>query len=250
MSVVRRVSLEIREEVAVLTLDDPGKRNAIGVQMAREIMEACAQIDDGPCGAVVVRGAAGYFCSGADRALLETVAAAPELDGSALLDEVYAAFTSVGALRVPVIAAVRGGAVGAGLNLALAADVRIVADAAVLSSGFRQRGIHQGGGQGYLLATLAGPEVATAMIVLGEPVSGQRARDLGLAWDALPDDLVEPRALELARTAAADPELSRAMIASIRGSRAGAWQARVAEERKGQLWSLRRLAGAQQREGT
>jgi enoyl-CoA hydratase len=166
------------------------------------------------------------------------------------LEDVYAAFTRVGAMRVPVIAAVRGGAVGAGLNLALAADVRIVADGAVLSSGFRQRGIHQGGGQGYLLASLAGPEVATAMIVLGEQVSGQRARDLGIAWEALPDDLVEPRAVELARTAAADPELSRAMMASIRDDRAAAWEAKVAEERKGQLWSLRRPAGARQSDGT
>jgi enoyl-CoA hydratase len=239
----RHASVEITGEVAVLTLTNPGKRNAIGLQMAREIVEACATIDDGDCGAVVVRGAGGYFCSGADRSLLRTVATTPsERDGMVLLDEVYQSFTRIGALQVPVIAAVRGGAVGAGLNLALAADIRIVAEDAVLSSGFRQLGIHQGGGHGHLVTTLAGPEVAAAMIVFGESITGQRAREIGLAWQAVPDDQVEARALELAAIAASDAPLSRRMIASIRSSRARAWRARVAEEGRGQIWSLRRTA--------
>lgn len=238
-----RATVAILGDVAVLTLNDPAKRNAIGSDMAREIVKACEAIDDSGCGAAVVQGAGGYFCSGADRALLDAVSAAPvEADGSPLLDEVYRTFSRVGSLRVPVIAAVRGGAVGAGLNLALAADLRIVAEGATLSSGFRQRGIHQGGGQSYLLSALAGPEVATAMIVFGQPVTGQRARDMGLAWEAVPDELVEPRAMELARAAAADAPLSSRMIASIRGSRARAWRASLAEERRAQIWSLRRTA--------
>jgi enoyl-CoA hydratase len=236
------VSLTIEGGVAVLTLDDAGKRNAIGTEMARAIVDACDAIDASACGAALVRGAGGYFCAGADRALLAAVSAAPTPeDGSRMLDAVYAAFTRVGAMRMPVVAAIRGGAVGAGLNLALAADARIIADTATLVSGFLPLRIHQGGGQSYLLGSLAGREAASAMIVFGEPVTGTRARELGLAWEAVPDAEVDPRAMELARSAASDPELARQMIATVRGSRTADWAAKLDEERERQLWSLRRL---------
>jgi enoyl-CoA hydratase len=98
-----------------------------------------------------------------------------------------------------VIAAIRGGAVGAGLNLALATDIRIVATSARLLSGFLRVGVHSGGGHFQLLDRLIGPERAAAMALLGLEVDGTQAAAWGLALQAVPDGDVEPRAHELAR---------------------------------------------------
>ena len=92
----------------------------------------------------------------------------------------------------------RGAAVGAGLNLALATDLRIVSRTARLLPGFAQIGIHPGGGHFTLLNRVAGREAAAALGLFGEEVDGDRAVALGLAWAAYDDGDVQDRALALA----------------------------------------------------
>jgi enoyl-CoA hydratase len=146
-------------------------------------------------------------------------------------------------MTVPTIAAIRGAAVGAGLNLALSTDLRIVAKDAVLRSGFLPIGLHPGGGHFTLVGRQAGREAAVAMGIFSQPVTGERAVQLGLAWEALPEAEVEARALELARLVASDPELSRAAVASFRAQdipgRAEVARG-LAVERAPQMWSLLR----------
>src|SRR5207249_9322010 len=138
-------------------------------------------------------------------------------------------------------AAVRGAAVGAGLNLALAADLRIVARDARLISGFARIGVHPGGGHFGLLTRAAGRQAAAAMGLFGCEVSGDRAVSLGLAWQAVDDAEVDAVAFDLARRAAADPPLAREMVASLRRQDGWpSWDAGVAIERAPQLWSFRR----------
>src|SRR5699024_5124420 len=91
------------------------------------------------------------------------------------LETVYAAFTTVGEIGLPTVAAVRGAAVGAGINLALATDLRVVSRTARLLPGFDRIGIHPGGGHLSLLHRVAGREVAAGMGLFGEEVSGERA---------------------------------------------------------------------------
>jgi enoyl-CoA hydratase len=148
----------------------------------------------------------------------------------------------VAELRMPTVAAVRGAAVGAGLNLALAADVRIVAEDARLASGFVQIGLHPGGGHFTLLARLVGAEAAAALGVFGEAVDGRRAREIGLAWETVPDAEVEERAVALATAAASDPPLARAAAASLRDATRTALPlgAALRAERAAQMWSMRR----------
>jgi enoyl-CoA hydratase len=144
---------------------------------------------------------------------------------------------------MPTIAAVRGAAVGAGINLMLAADLRIVAEDARLISGFLRIGLHPGGGHFGLLAGRAGAEAAAAAGIFGEEISGLRAVQLGLAWEALPSERVEERAAELALRAAHDPQLARKATASLRtelGPPRLPWAAALEVERGAQLWSLRR----------
>lgn len=239
------VEVEIVDGVAVLSLQAPERRNALRPQTAWELVQACETIDaDDAVGAVVVRGEGGYFCAGADRAVLSGAGADPaEEHAFAEMGVVYQAFVRVGQLAPPTIAAVRGGAVGAGVNLALATDVRIVAHEARLISGFLRIGLHPGGGHFTLLGRSVGHEAAAAMSVFGEEVSGARAAELGLAWESVDDEAVEDRALELARRAAADPPLARATTRSLRlqlGPPAVPWAVALESERAQQMWSLRR----------
>lgn len=240
------VKVEVDGQVAVLSLWAPGRRNALTQAMAIALAEACEEIDGNTdVGAVVVRGEGGYFCAGAHRETLAAAGADPTKEPNfTILGQVYRSFARVGQLSVPVVAALRGGAVGAGVNLALACDLRIVADEARIIPGFMRIGLHPGGGF-FVLAgrSSAGRETTAAMGLFGEELDGRRAAEVGLAWQSLPDGEVEARALELARRAGADPDLSRKATASFRnelGPPMATWPLALEAERSAQMWSLRR----------
>lgn len=241
------VRLDVDAGTAIITLGAPERRNALTASMASELVAVCEQVDgDASIGAVVVCGDGGYFCAGAHRALLRAAGADPWSDATVRgLSAVYDAFTRVAALKVPSVAAVRGGAVGAGMNLALASDLRIVAGDAILSSGFLRLGIHPGGGHFGLLARVAPRDAVAALGLFGADLDGCQAAALGLAWEAVADDRVEARALELASAAARDPELARRAKSSFRVELdAAGWTpvAGVEMERMAQLWSLGRAS--------
>jgi len=244
-AVAGEVGFEREDGVAVLTLQAPERRNALTAEMAADLVAACDEADaDDEVGAVVVRGEAGFFCAGGDRSTLAAAGrdpAAPEtFEG---LGAVYRSFERVGELDPPSVAAVRGGAVGAGLNLALATDLRVMARDALLISGFLPIGLHPGGGHGALLGRTGSREAAAALALFGERIDGERAAALGLAWVAVDDDDVEGTALELAGRAAADPELARRTARSLRselGPPALPWSAGLELERASQMWSMRR----------
>ena len=241
------IDFEVSDGVAFITLNAPATRNALNNELADQIVAACDAADRDPAvGAAVIGGAGDTFCSGADRGHLADVGHDPTEDRRyASLSGIYRAFTRVGQLEVPVIAAVCGAAVGAGINLMLAADLRIVAEDARLISGFLRIGLHPGGGHFGLLAGRAGAETAAAAGLFGEEISGLRAVQLGLAWEALPAGQVADRAAELARRPARDPALARKATASLRlelGPPRLPWAAALEVERGAQLWSLRRRA--------
>lgn len=245
MNTTAEVNLERADGVATLILDAPDRRNALTLSMARELAAACDEIDaDASVGAVVVRGSGGYFCAGGDRQTLAEAGrdpAAPEAwEG---IGDVYRSFARVGELEPPTIAAIRGGAVGAGVNLAFATDLRVVANDAKIISGFLPIGLHPGGGHGVLLGRTGIREAAAAMALFGERIDGARAAELGLAWAAVEDDEVEAKAAELAAAPAADPELARRVAKSLRaqlGPPALPWPVALDMERASQMWSMRR----------
>jgi enoyl-CoA hydratase len=236
------VRVEISEGVATITLNAPARRNALTRSLAVELIGACESVDRDPSvGAVVVAGEGPAFCAGADLALLRTAARGLNDDDFRV---VYGSFARVGTLEVPTIAAVAGSAVGAGLNLALATDVRIVATDASLIPGFQRLGLHPGGGHFVLLARLAGAEAAAAIGLFGAGIDGARAVELGLAWEALPAAQVLPRAQELASRVARDPVLARRMASSFRaevGPPAVSRRDALEAEAVAQWWSLQRV---------
>jgi enoyl-CoA hydratase len=133
--------------------------------------------------------------------------------------------------------------VGAGINLAFATDLRVVAEDARLMAGFLRIGLHPGGGFFVLSGRTAGRETTAALGLFGDEISGRRAADLGIAWETLPDGEVEARARELAARAGADPDLARRAARSFRselGPPAAPWGLALDAERAAQMWSLRR----------
>jgi enoyl-CoA hydratase len=240
------ITLDVRDHCAILTVDSPETRNGLTPAMGRQMVALCDEIDASPELAVtVVRGAGGTFCSGADRGTLN--APRGQADDAQYKDigVVYQAFARVGQLQTATIAAVRGAAVGAGLNLMLASDLRVVATDARIIAGFLRIGIHPGGGFFTLANRQGGREATAALGLFGEEIDGRRAAELGLAWTHVPDEEVEPTAFGMAERVTADPELTRAAVRSFRvetGPPAVAWDVALGYERPTQMWSLQRRA--------
>lgn len=237
------IRLDVADGVARLTLDGPETRNALDAAAAAELVAACDRIDRDPAvGVAVLTGAGGAFCSGADTRALDALRTARPDAVYEGLDELYLAFRRVGELSVPTVAAVDGPAVGAGVNLALAADLRIVTDRARFVSGFARIGLHPGGGHLHLLARASSAGVAAAAGVFARPVSAEQAVACGLAWALVPTDQLHEEIANLTAHLAADPALARALAQSLRRTVAdtAAWDRAVEIERARQMWSLSR----------
>src|SRR3954466_2727240 len=110
------VLTDIRDGVAIVTLNDPERRNAINLEMNAELEATFDELEHGDVGAVVITGAPPAFCAGADLDALQH-ATEPEA-----LRRIYAGFLRVANSPLPTVAAVNGAAVGAGMNMALACD--------------------------------------------------------------------------------------------------------------------------------
>jgi enoyl-CoA hydratase len=200
--------------VAVLTLDDPVRRNAMTEEMGDALSAATAELaDDEGVRAVVLTGAPPAFSAGGDLAMLEELARRTReegFDATETMRAFYRRFLTVRDLPVPVIAAINGHAVGAGLCVALACDLRIVAEDAKVGLNFARLGLHPGMGGSWLLPRAVEPQRAAAWLYTGRLVSGSEAADAGLALSATPAAEVVPTALELAaEIAAASPVVVR-----------------------------------------
>jgi enoyl-CoA hydratase len=235
--------------VGRLTLNNPARKNAITSSMAEQIAAFCARVEgDDSIAAAIIDSVGDYFCSGADTRDLAAASAAPaSTEAVARVSVVYDAFVDFGSLPVPTVSVVVGGAVGAGLNLALAADVVLVTPDATLESGFVNRRIHPGGGHFTLLGRVLNRQQAMVLGALGQAITGTEAVRLGAAWKALAKPALAEEALALVEAAAADPALARRIKRSAGlglGPNAVSWAAAVELERGVQMWSMARKGGA------
>ncbi|MEM9515462.1 MAG: enoyl-CoA hydratase [Actinomycetota bacterium] len=229
------VLTSVADRVATLTLNNPDERNTLTAPMVAEIVAAmdAFEADDG-VGAVVVTGTPPAFCAGANLGNLS------EATGESL-GNIYEGFLRIARSPLPTVAAVNGSAVGAGMNLALGCDVRIVADRAKLDTRFLQLGIHPGGGHTWMLRRIVGPQATMAAVVFGQVLDGPEAERIGLAWRSVAGDELMATAQEFARGAASAPrELAITTKASVQKmADIDTHDAAVAAELEPQLWSTR-----------
>lgn len=205
-------------DVAVVTLNAPDRRHALTPAMAAELIATFDEADGrSDVGALVIKSTGRSFCAGSDIATLTSTGqdpAAPEAYEG--MGSIYDSFGRLGQVRVPKVDAVRGSAVGAEINMLLAAELRMVATDARLLCGFLKCGMHPGGGHFLIVSRLIGHEAAAAMAPFGEECNGACAAQLGLAWESSDDAIAEHRALELATRVAADSQLKRAAVSRFR----------------------------------
>jgi enoyl-CoA hydratase len=209
------VLYRVENRIALITVNDPDRRNAVTGEMSAQLRAAVRRAeDDSGVHAVVVTGAGKAFCAGAD---LSALGAAGTGAAEAGLQRLYDGFMAVGNCRLPTIAAVNGAAVGAGLNLALAADVRIAGPGALFDARFQQLGLHPGGGATWMLQRAVGPQVARAALLFGMRFDAEAAVRHGLALSVADDPVAA--ALDLAAGPASAPrEVVLATKATMRAT--------------------------------
>ena len=229
---------EIKDRVALVTLDAPARRNALSLELVDEIEAGFDAIESDPdVGAVVVTGAPPAFCAGADLSHLGS----SQRQG---LSRVYEGFLRVGRSPLPTIAAVNGAAVGAGVNLALVCDVILAGESARFDTRFIDLGLHPGGGHTWMLQRRVGSQAAAAVVLFGRVLDGRQAERAGLAWSCVPDDELLPLALEMASTAARAP---RELVQRVKQTMRDVTQltdhaAAVERELDPQVWSINQPA--------
>jgi enoyl-CoA hydratase len=216
------VRTEITDRVAVLTLSNPERRNALNIELSAKLAEAVrsAAADDG-VGAIVITGEDPAFCAGGD--LGELAAADP-----GTLHTVYAGFLAVADCGLPTVAAVNGAAVGAGLNLALACDLRLAGPRAKFDARFLPLGLHPGGGYTWMVQRALGPQAAAALTLFGEVVDAAEAERIELVH-RVADDVVGAAVELAARAAAAPRDLVRTTKATLRLTAGMSTQAEAVE---------------------
>jgi len=191
------VNTDFDGELGVVTIDRPERRNALDSATAEQLAGA---LDDAGRRArvVILTGAGPAFCAGGD---LDELARWSELDPSEITGLLYKSFQqmirTIRGSDAVVIAAVNGAAVGAGLDLALACDLRVAAQSARFGQVWVRLGVIPGTGGAWLTQALAGPARAAELLLTGDLIDATKAERIGLVNAVVPDDelLDEARAL-------------------------------------------------------
>lgn len=194
------LQVERRDDgVVLLTLNLPERRNAMTAELTDSWVAAIGALrGDREVRAVVVTGAGSAFCAGGD---VGWIGSEPDATVDALRDRMlpfYRAWLSVTDLEVPTIAAVNGPAIGAGLCLAMACDLRYAAIDARLAAPFTALGMHPGMAATWLLPHIVGLPVARELLFSGRSLTGAEAAQVGLVNQAFPADSMLAQVLAIA----------------------------------------------------
>lgn len=207
------------EGVALLTLDLPDRRNAMSDEMTDSWVRAIdALAADGSVRVVVVTGEGTAFCSGGNTSWIASQPDASVDDLRERMLPFYRRWLSIRRLEVPTIAAVNGHAIGAGLCLALACDLRYAADTARLGAPFVRLGMHAGMAATYLLPNAVGDAHARELLLTGRTVDAAEALRLGLVSRVFEADGFLGEVLDIARgIAGTAPIASRLTKVALQG---------------------------------
>ena len=208
---------EIRDRVALITLNRPEARNALSDRLTpalRRIIKQCG--DDPEVGALLITGAGNAFCAGGDVKAMGNNSNKTEMSFEERVADLRTKQrTLTGALvavRKPTVAALPGPAAGAGLALALACDMRIAAESAIMSTGYARIGLTGDYGVAWLLTRLVGTSRARELMFLSERIDARRCETLGLVNRVVPDAELRDTTFAIAKSLAEGPSIALACI--------------------------------------
>lgn len=210
------IQLEVRDGVALVTLNRPAALNALTQAMGEEFVSAVGSAHERGARAIVLTGAGRAFCAGGDLREMQQFA---EKEGriEAFFDEplrlLHSCVLLIRRTPLPVIAAVNGAASGAGCNLALACDLVIASESAKFNQAFIKVGLTPDCGGTFILPRLVGWRRATAMMMTGEVVAARGALSMGMINEVVADEELMETAMRMAKRLATAPT---AAIASIK----------------------------------
>ncbi|MFT4826224.1 MAG: enoyl-CoA hydratase/carnithine racemase [Halioglobus sp.] len=227
--------------VVLITLNRPEHGNGVVPQLARDLTHLLAAIEeDNSLRVMILTGAGKQFCAGADlhafQTYLEDDLSATEEPYNARL--LFPITQKIVQCRLPVIAAINGGATAGGLDLALACDIRLAAQRAKMGETYIKLGLNLGNGGSYFLPRLVGSGVAAELALTGEVIDASRALALGLVNRVLPDDSLISEAIDLAQKIARHPRLA---IEATKQQLRNSWHMDLNSSMNASFWSVAAL---------
>ncbi|HEY0746926.1 MAG TPA: enoyl-CoA hydratase-related protein [Steroidobacteraceae bacterium] len=230
-----KLSVGVDDYVAMLRIGCESTRNAIDITIIRAIHSALDDLDHGKlkARAVVITGCNGVFCSGVDlhSVDLETEEARQRahFDMRRFMDPLILRLSG---FRYPIVAAVNGPAVGAGMSLALASDIIVVAEGAYFCPSFARLGLVPDAGITFNLARRIGAGRSLATLMLAERIDAHAALAWGLAYAVAPAAEIAARAHDIARRLAVGPS---AVLSSIRQLQSSSFNATLKDQLRAEL---------------
>lgn len=207
------IRYEVAERIATITLDKPGQRNSFTLTMIDEWLRRLREAETDPAvRVVVITGAGSAFCAGADLKEIFEEDPTPMGRKDRLAKHIQQVGLQVSRMDKPVIAALNGPAVGAGMDMALMCDFRIAADTARLSASYIKVGVMPGNGAAHYLPKLIGTSRALEMLLTGRDVDADECLQLGLVSRVVPAAELAAEVAATAATIASYPPVLTQMI--------------------------------------
>lgn len=205
--------------IGTITLSDPSSRNAMTEEMAIEFSQLVNDLSTQTrtLRALIITGAGPAFSSGGNLEMLEQKRHLSGEENRLRMLSFYRSFLGIRALGIPLIAAINGHAIGAGLCIACGCDVRIASHEAKLGVPFARLGLYPGMGSTYLISAIVGHAKAAELLLTGRLITGIEAREIGLVTESVEPEEVLTRARAVATDiASSGPATIRHLVASLR----------------------------------
>jgi 2-(1,2-epoxy-1,2-dihydrophenyl)acetyl-CoA isomerase len=218
MADFKNLTLTISEGLATLTLNRPDRLNALNGSLKSELLAAVRQVGGKHSGVrcLLITGNGRGFCAGAD--LAEGGAGSGADLGANLIESYHPLLLELAGLNIPIVSAVNGVAAGAGMSLAISADIVIAAKSAYFLQAFVNIGLVPDAGSTYILPRLIGEARARAMMMLGEKIPAQTALDWGMVYSVVGDDILLEAATKIAAKLANGPTVALSGIRKLMAS--------------------------------
>lgn len=208
----------LNKGVAIVTLNSPKNLNAMTAAMGDEFKLALSELSqDNTVRCMILNGEGKAFSAGGDLAFLKERLTTSPATNAEIMKSFYKRFLSIRHVPFPTIASINGHAVGAAACVAMACDIRMMADRAKFGLNFVRIGLTPGMGGSHILGKMTNQQVAARMILTGDLISAEEAVRLGIVLESHPAEELHEKALHMARRiASASPVAVRGAVRSIR----------------------------------